>query len=59
MYDEYEEYLEAIPEESVIEPRSANGENQAAMQSEKVGTGKDDKCVEGVIAYPYVIPLLN
>ena len=34
MYDEYEEdYMWAIPKESVIEPRSANGENQATIQS--------------------------
>ena len=44
MYDEYEE---AIPEEPVIKPRSANGDNQATMQSQKVETGKDDKCVGG------------
>ena len=32
VYDEYEEeYLKAIPEEPVIEPRSTNGENQAAI----------------------------
>ena len=42
-----EEYLENILEEPVIEPRSANGESQAAMQSQKVGIGKDDKCAEG------------
>ena len=48
VYDEYEEeYLEAIPKELVIEPRSTNGENRAAMQSQKVETGKDDKCAEG------------
>ena len=44
MYDEYEEH---IPEESVIEPRYSNGENQAAIQSQKVETGKDGKCVKG------------
>ena len=48
MYDEYEEeYLGDIPEEPVIEPWSANGENQAAIQSQKVETGKYGKCVEG------------
>ena len=48
LYDEYEEeYLDAILEEPVIEPRSANGENQAAIQSQKVETGKDGKCAEG------------
>ena len=48
MYDEYEEeYLEAIPEEPVIEPRCANGENQAAIQSQKVETGKDGECARG------------
>ena len=48
MYDEYEEeYLEAILEEPVIEPRFANGDNQAAMQSQKVEIGKDGKCTEG------------
>ena len=37
VYDEYEEeYLEAIPEEPVMELRYANGENQAAIQSQKV-----------------------
>ena len=48
VYDEYEEeYLGAMPKQPVIEPRFANGENQAAMQSQKVGIGKDDKCAEG------------
>ena len=48
MYDEYgEDYLEAMPKEPVIEPRSTNGESQATMQSQEVGIGKDDKCVEG------------
>ena len=48
VYDECEEeYPWAILEEPVIEPRPANGENQATMQSQKVGTGKDDKCAEG------------
>ena len=48
MYDEYEEYyLRAILEEPIIEPRSTNGKNQAAMQSQKVKTRKDGKCVEG------------
>ena len=37
VYGEYEEeYLEAIPEEPVMELRYANGENQAAIQSQKV-----------------------
>ena len=54
----YDEYEEAIPKETVIEPRYANGDNQAAMQSQKVEIGKDSKCSE-VIAYPCVIPLLN
>ena len=40
-------HLESILEEPVIEPRYANGENQAAIQSQKVETGKDDKCDEG------------
>ena len=48
MYDEYEEeYQGAIPEDPVIEPRSANGENQAAIQSQKVETGKDGECTGG------------
>ena len=48
VYDEYEEeYLGAIPKEPIIEPRSANGENQAAMQSQKVETGKDGEYVGG------------
>ena len=48
MYDEYEEdYLWAIPEEPVIEPRFANGENQATIQSQKVETGKDRECAGG------------
>ena len=48
VYDEYEEeYLEVIPEEPAIKPRSANGENQVAIQSQKVEKGKDDKCAEG------------
>ena len=48
VYDEYEEeYLEAIPKEPVIEPSSAKGENQVAIQSQKVETGKDGKCAEG------------
>ena len=45
MYDEYEEeHLEVIPKEPAIEPRSSNGENQAAIQSQKVEIGKDNKC---------------
>ena len=44
MYDEYEE---AIPEEPVIKPRSANGDNQATMQSQKVEIEKDGKCARG------------
>ena len=37
MYDEYkEEYLQAIPEELAIEPRPMDGENKAAMRSQKV-----------------------
>ena len=48
VYDDYEEdYLEVIPKEPAIEPRSSNGENQAAIQSQKDEKGKDDKCVEG------------
>ena len=48
MYDEYEEeYLGAIPKDPLIEPRFANGENQAAMQSQKVETRKGDKCAGG------------
>ena len=46
--DEYEEeYLEVIPKELAIEPRFANGENKAAIQSQKAEKGKDDKCAEG------------
>ena len=48
VYDEYEEeYLWAIPKEPVIEPRYANGDNQAAMRSQRVETGKDGTCTEG------------
>ena len=48
MDDEYEEeYLEAIPEETVIEPRSTNGENQVAIQSQKVEKKKDGECAGG------------
>ena len=48
VYDEYEEeYLEVIPKEPTIEPRSANGENQAAIQSQRAKIGKDNKCAEG------------
>ena len=44
VYDEYEEeYLWAIPKEPVIEPRPANGENQAAIRSQKVKIEKGDK----------------
>ena len=43
----YDEYLETIPEESVIEPRSSNGENQAPIQSQKVEIGNDGECAEG------------
>ena len=50
VYDEYEEeYLEDIPEELVIEPRSSNGENHATIQSQNVETEKDGKCTEGDI----------
>ena len=60
VYDEYEEeYLRAIPEDPVIEPRSVDGENQAAMQSQKVEIGKPTINVLEVIAFPCVIPLLN
>ena len=48
MYNEYEEdYLEAISKEPAIEPRYANGENQVAIQTQKVETTKDGKCAEG------------
>ena len=48
MYDDYEqEYLEAIPKDLVIEPRSANEENQVAIQSQKVETRKDGECARG------------
>ena len=48
VYDEYEEeYLEAIPEEPVIEPRYANGENQATIQSHKVEMGRDEEGTKG------------
>ena len=48
MYDEYEEeYLEVIPKEPTVGPRSANEENKAAIQSQKAEKGKDDKCAEG------------
>ena len=48
MYDEYEEeYLEVIPKKPAIEPRSSNGENQAAIQSQRAEIGKDNKCAEG------------
>ena len=57
VYDEYEEeHLEVIPKDPVIEPRSANGENQAAIQSQKVEKGKDDKCDEDdslPLCYPH------
>ena len=47
MYDEYEEeYLEVIPEEPCIEPRFANGESQAAIQSQGAEIRRDNKCVE-------------
>ena len=48
MYDEYEEeYLKVIPKEPAIEPRSSNGENQAAIQNQRAELGKDNKCAEG------------
>ena len=48
MYDEYEEeYLEGIPKEPAIEPWSASGENQDAIQHQKFEIGKDNKCAEG------------
>ena len=48
VYDDYEEeYLEFIPKELAIEPRYANGENQAAIQSQKVEIGKDGECAGG------------
>ena len=48
VYDEYEEeYLEGIPKEPYIQPWSASGENQAAIQSQRDEIGKDNKCAEG------------
>ena len=50
VYDEYEEeYLEGIPKGPAIEPWSASGENQAAIQSQRDEIGKDNKCAEGEI----------
>ena len=48
MYNEYEEeYLQVTPKEPAIEPRSANGENKVAIQSQRADIGKDNKCAEG------------
>ena len=43
----YDGYEEAIPKEPIIEPRSANGENQATIQIQKVETGEDGECARG------------
>ena len=48
MYNKYEEeYSKAIPEEPIIELRSTDGENQIAMQGQRVEIGKNDKCAGG------------
>ena len=48
VYDEYEEeYMEAILEKLVIEPRFANVENKAAIQIQKVEIGKHGECAGG------------